>query len=349
MKFALFLPQGELSMKQLLELAQEAEAAGFDSIWCPEYFRYGYVLLTAVAQATTRVRMGPACAMAFGGSPFFHARGARDLAELSGERFVLGLGTGVPMVIGHPLSENPPPAAGMREYLEILRLFWKTWDENPTQRVRYEGKYYTIDASPDVAGYPDIKPHVPVHLAAIGPHMTRLAGELADGVLASPMSSPRYLREEWGPNIARGAERAGRNPNALERVGVTICSVGSNRALVRDMARRQLAFYSPGSTEALAASGAPRAWFEADGFATETEAVYQGWQKGDVRYAMEGLSDPMLDSYTVAGTPEECRERAAVFAETYDVMICYPPSYDTPEESLEAVHQLIESFSKLDL
>lgn len=349
MKFALYLPQGELSMKQLIELAQAAEREGFDSVWCPEYFRYSYVLLTAVLQATSRVRVGPACAMAFGCSPFFHARGGRDLAELSGERFVLGLGTGVPMVIGRPLSENPPPVAGMREYIEILRKFWSTWDEHPEERVQYQGNHYTIDASPDVAGYPDIKPRVPVYLAAIGPRMTRLAGEVADGVLASLMSSPRYLREEWLPNLALGAERAARDPSSIERVGLTICSVGSDRERARSMARRQLAFYAPGSSEALAASGASRAWFEADGFGAETEAIYKGWQTGDVHIAMEGVSDPMLDTYTVAGTLEDCRERLETFAESYDVMICYPPSYDTPDESIAAARELIASFSKLQL
>ncbi|GLZ08125.1 hypothetical protein Acsp03_55910 [Actinomadura sp. NBRC 104412] len=121
-----FAPWGE-TLEELADAARRAEAAGAESIWVPELHRSATVTAAAVATATRRARIGTGIALAFTRSPMITALEALDLDELSGGRFVLGLGTGVRWL--NEDWHNVPfgkPVGHLRETVRNLRRFWES-------------------------------------------------------------------------------------------------------------------------------------------------------------------------------------------------------------------------------
>ena len=213
MKLGLFLGGQNTPMKSIVELGQGAETAGFDSVWVPEFWRSGYVPLTAIACATTRVRLSQAVVMAFPRSPFLQARSAVDLDELSEGRYMLGIGTGNRRNdLGWPASGFPKPIAGMREYVEVVRRFWDAWYYHPGDPIEHRGQYYTVNIPGYYGAVEPPRPDIPVYMAAVLPRMTQLSGEIGDGFVGHPHASLRYFRDEVKPNHSSGAKRAGKDP-----------------------------------------------------------------------------------------------------------------------------------------
>lgn len=225
--------------------AAEAEEIGFDGAWSSENQGDAFLPLALAAAATERIELGPSVAIAFSRTPMTVAYLAADLQRLSGGRFVLGLGSQVKPHIekrfAMPWSE---PAARMREFVLALRAIWQSWDEQSP--LRFEGRFYrhtlmTPAFSPPSSGWGPPA----VYLAAVGPHMTRVAGEVADGVLAHPFLTERYLHEVMVPALAAGRARSGATMEGFE-IGLS-SFVALDDADV-EAVRRQISFY--GSTPA---------------------------------------------------------------------------------------------------
>jgi len=195
-----------------------------------------------VAERTARIRFGTAIAVAFARSPTVIAQTAWDLAQRSGGRFILGLGTQVRAHVerrfGMPWSGHP--AAQLRDYVQAVRAVWGSWQTG--EPVRHQGPYYRITLmSPFFSPGPIEHPEIPVYLAGVGDGMCAVAGEVADGLIVHPLHSTRYLAEVVRPAIARGAERAGRDPARVVVSGSVLAGFGdAGRAAVRE----QIAFYA---------------------------------------------------------------------------------------------------------
>ncbi|MEZ5205783.1 MAG: TIGR03617 family F420-dependent LLM class oxidoreductase [Acidimicrobiales bacterium] len=231
----------------------ELEAIGYDRAFSFEAKHDPFVPLAVAGEHTTRLELGTAIAIAFARTPMTLANTAWDLQTVTGGRFALGLGTQVrPHVVerfGMPWSQ---PAARMRELVLAIRAIWDCWEHGTPLEVR--GEFYThtrmipaFDPGPNPFGRP------PILTAGVGPRMTEVAGEVADGFLVHPLNTRRSLEELTVPAIARGAARVGRDPSAVELVCVTIVVTGRDDEQYRrsyEAVRRQLAFY--GSTPAYA-------------------------------------------------------------------------------------------------
>ncbi|MCB1250091.1 MAG: TIGR03617 family F420-dependent LLM class oxidoreductase [Acidimicrobiales bacterium] len=229
----------------------ELEAIGYDRAFSFEAKHDPFVPLAVAGEHTTRLELGTAIAIAFARTPMTLANTAWDLQTVTGGRFALGLGTQVrPHVVerfGMPWSQ---PAARMRELVLAIRAIWDCWEHGTPLDVR--GEFYThtrmipaFDPGPNPFGRP------PILTAGVGPRMTEVAGEVADGFLVHPLNTRRSLQELTVPAIARGAARAGRDPADVELVCVTIVVTGRDDEQYRrsyEAVRRQLAFY--GSTPA---------------------------------------------------------------------------------------------------
>ena len=192
-------------LRVLGALAGLAERAGFESVWCAETSRTAFVQAAVVATATSTVTVGTAIALAFPRSPAITAMASRDLAELSGGRFVLGLGSQVKRVNEQRFSvpfEHPAPK--MAEFVEAVRA---VLDAFSTGTVDHRGRFYTVTMPPFPGAGPPPAP-VPLFVAAVNPGMAEAAGSVADGVLGHPMTSPRWVGEVLRPAIARGAQGA---------------------------------------------------------------------------------------------------------------------------------------------
>ncbi|HUA45301.1 MAG TPA: LLM class flavin-dependent oxidoreductase [Solirubrobacteraceae bacterium] len=314
-------------MADTVEVAAAADAAGFDAAWTSEFNdRSAIVALAAMAQNTTRCRVGSAIAYAVGRSPLVLANDARGLDELSGGRLVLGLGTGTKgMQIGwHGVSDPESPALRLEELVPLLRRIWRL-HEAP---VRHEGRFYSMNLAATADVLPPVRDQIPIFTAGVNRRMIETAGRVSDGLVCHPTFSSRYVHEVVRPAIAQGAERAGRDPAAVEIVGMLLCSVNDDEELARRELAAQLAFYA-----------APRAYapmLEASGFAAEAQRIRQAFAGGDREAMIDAVSDEMLDAIGVAGTPEQVRAGISRREADFDHLSLYSPSFTM---TLERVRQ----------
>src|SRR5918992_5950642 len=189
-------------------MAKMVEDAGFESCWAAETTHTAFVTCSVAIQQTSKIKVGTAIALAFPRSPTITAMESADLDELSGGRFIIGLGTQVKRINEERFSvkfEHPAPK--IKEYAEVMRVVWAA---NRGDDVTHDGRFYKV-TRPVFGGKRQPPPRdVPIYFAAVGPIMCRTCGEVADGLIAHPLSSPKYMTELVKPAVAEGAERSGR-------------------------------------------------------------------------------------------------------------------------------------------
>lgn len=227
---------------QVPEVARAAEETGFDAIWVAETQHNPFLPCALVAEHTKRLRFGTAIAVSFARSPAVMAHTAWDLADASGGRFILGLGTQVKAHIERRFGMAWPDSVvgKLGEQIGAIRAFWQAWQAG--ERLRYRGEYYKITLSSPFFTPPPIKhPEIPIYIAGVNTGLARLAGESADGFHAHPFHTPSYLREVILPAIDEGATRTGRSRQ--EVVMVTHAFVVTN-SQEREFVRQQISFYA---------------------------------------------------------------------------------------------------------
>lgn len=272
--------------------ARRAEALGFDGLSVPEAVHDGLLAAAAALRATTRLRVATGVLVAFPRSPMAIAMAAWDLAEASGGRFELGIGSQVRgNVEGRYGGTWTAPAPRMREYIGALRAIFGAF-QNGTA-LAFEGAHYRFRRlQPFFRPEPLARPGIPIALGAIGPAMTALAGEVADALVTHPTSSaPRTLREIVLPRIARGAARSGRSPSALALIATPLVATGRDAAAVaaaRERVRQLLAFLY--STPAYWPSLALFGWQE------RGEALHRASREGNWDTMTAHVDDAMLDA-----------------------------------------------------
>jgi probable F420-dependent oxidoreductase len=209
-------PDTPLDIAEFATGARQAEEAGLDAVLVEETKDDPYQLLALGAAATSRIGLGTSVAMAFPRSPTVTALSAWSLQKLSGGRFTLGLGSQVRAHVERRFGVVwSAPAPRMRDYIGALRAVWATWQTGAP--LHYESEHYNLNLmvplfDPGPIDHPDI----PVHVAAIGPNMCAVAGEVADGVRLHPVCTPRFIDEEVMANLVRGAARSGRDVDEVE-------------------------------------------------------------------------------------------------------------------------------------
>src|SRR6478735_5223951 len=200
---------GGLPLRDVQQLAREAADAGFAGLVVTEAGRSAYLSCAAAALAAD-IDILTGIAVAFPRSPMVTAGIAWELAEASGGRFRLGIGTQVRAHIERRYSsEFDPPGPRLREYVEAVRHIFKAFRG---EKLDFQGKYWQMSLLPAAwSPGPIPVPDPPIDIAAVNPWMLRMAGEVADGVHVHPLNSPTYLAETVVPQVAEGARRAGRD------------------------------------------------------------------------------------------------------------------------------------------
>lgn len=231
------------------DAARDAESAGYDGVLWPEIAHDPFLPVALGAAATERVELFTGIAVAFARNPMTVAVTANDLHRLSGGRFVLGLGSQIrPHVTKRFSMPWSQPADRMREFVLAVRAIWDSWQDSTP--LRFEGAFYThtlmtpmFDQGPSGHGSPK------VFVAAVGPGMTRVAGEVADGLMAHGFTTPQYLRDVTLANLAEGLATAGRSRSDVE-VTVPLMTVLDGPDVEQSLraTKMQLGFY--GSTPA---------------------------------------------------------------------------------------------------
>jgi probable F420-dependent oxidoreductase len=203
--------------KQVPEAARRAEEAGFDVITCGELAHDSMLTMAVAATVTERVELQTSVTIAFPRSPMVLAMEAWDIQHLSGGRFSLGLGT---QVKGHNERRFggtwSAPAPRMREYIDMMRAVWDSW-QNRTP-ANFVGRHYRYTLmSPNFDPGPLDVPFPKVGLAMVGPGMARLGGERADVIMPhGGIMSDRYMREVLLPSVRDGLRSAGRTWSDIE-------------------------------------------------------------------------------------------------------------------------------------
>ncbi len=329
----------ELGAAGLGRAASRLEALGFDLIIASETAGHDpFFPLVLAAEHTRRVRLGTGIAVAFPRSPMVVAQMSWDLQRFSAGRFELGLGTPVK---GHNerrygVAWPSRPGPRMREYLECLRAIFHSFQNRDDPRY-YEGEHYKFTMLPPVfAPEPLDDPEIPVQIAAVNPYMSRLGGELADGVFAHPCCTAKYMREVMLPEIAKGAAKAGRSLTDIDIIGAPIVVTARDEkglARERELLKQRVAFY--GSTRAY------HSVFECHGWQDIGERLRAMSLEGKWKEMGELVPDDMAAEFGTIGLVEEIgdliAERWGGLLTTFNLPTDFPLAGADDERRMGAV------------
>jgi alkanesulfonate monooxygenase SsuD/methylene tetrahydromethanopterin reductase-like flavin-dependent oxidoreductase (luciferase family) len=214
-----------------------------------------------------------------------------------------------------------------------MRGAWKAAYDGST--LDYDGEIYRVEGY--VRTLRQGRERIPIFLAAVQRQMNEAVGEVADGVLWNVLSTPRYVREFALPHLERGAARAGRNPREVERAAAITAAVADDPSEARRWARHQIAFYSQIPYFDV--------MFELHGFQREAAAIREAAARGDPAGMIAAVSEEMIDTFAIVGTPDECRQQLAEWGDL-DLAVLFPPTFQLEPDEITANHRaLIETFA----
>ena len=264
-------------MDESVARAKAAERLGYESVWTTQLpdARDAALVLAAYAMNTTRVKLGTGVLPLYTRHPTAMAQMAATLDELSGGRFILGLGISHKVTVeamwGLRLEE---PVVAMREYLTLVRASLQEG------QAHQDGKYFSAHWSYSAPRRADL----PIMISALSPRMLELAGELTDGVVLW-MCSPDYVRDQVVPRVKAGREKAGKSLQGFEIVSPVSVCLTTDRAAGLDAFRQTVTRY--------ASLPYYRKMMDASGFREELDAGR--------------VSDEMVDQLAGVGDQEQVR------------------------------------------
>jgi probable F420-dependent oxidoreductase len=289
---------GGLPPADIVECVRLAEALGYESAWVAEgHGGDQFAVLGACALATRRILLGTSISSVFVRSATTIGMAAATVDQLSGGRFVLGLGS------SHRVQVEPEhglafvqPTARLRDTVAIVRALVRDGV------VSYRGEAVTIERFD--LWFPPHRPDVPIYVAALFPRMLEIAGELADGVLLTwptPTTIARAVE-----HVALGARRAGREATAVDVGSLIPCAVADTAAAARDALRPAVGLYAgffPRYNRLLAEAG----------FGEAVREIKTAFDRGGRQAAAKVVPDELIDAVALAGTPATCRDRLAAY------------------------------------
>ncbi|MTV27716.1 TIGR03617 family F420-dependent LLM class oxidoreductase [Nitriliruptoraceae bacterium ZYF776] len=276
------------------------EAAGVDGWFVAEADRDPTIAATLAAEHSERIAIGTGVALAFARSPMTTAYMSHGLQEIARGRFVLGLGSQIrPHIERRFAMPFTPPIARMREYITAVRSIWDAWVTGGD--LDFRGEHYQHTLMPPAFRPPtDGLVCPPIYLAAVGPKMTALAGELADGIMCHPFSGARYIEEVTLPRVRDGilgAERSG--SDVTVSASVLVATGPTDEAIHADIetARERIAFY--------ASTPAYRAVLDTYGWGELHTDARRLTREGRWTELAALIDDEMLSTFVVVGAPDE--------------------------------------------
>jgi F420-dependent oxidoreductase-like protein len=328
---------GTRDWEETVEFAREAERLGVDSAWSAEAWgRDAVSPLAFLAARTTRLRLGSGILQISARVPAMTAMTALTLAEISGGRFLLGLGASGPQVVeglhGVPFAH----AAGrLRETIEIVRLACRG------ERIEFHGRHFELP-KPGGEGKAlrlAVSPsRVPIYLATLAPRSLELAGELADGWLGTSFV-PEHAEAALA-HLRAGAARGGRALADLD------LHAGGDVAFGDDL-ERMVAARKPRLAFTLGAMGSARHNFYNDafqraGFEDDARAVQSLWLVGRREDAIARVPDAMVTGTNLLGTDAMVRERVRAYRDAGITTLRIAPEGRSLDERAATLGRLLD-------
>jgi probable F420-dependent oxidoreductase len=280
--------------------AKEIEAQGYDGCVSAEISSDPFFPLLLAAEHTTKLELMTSIAVAFARSPMTLANVGHDLNAFSKGRFLLGLGSQIKPHITKRFSMPwSHPAARMRELIQAMRAIWACWYQG--EKLDFRGEFYTHTLMTPMFTPTNTQYGAPrVMLAAVGPLMTEVAGEVADGMIVHAFTTPKYLHEVTLPALERGLAAAGRSRKSFQ-LSCPIFVVTGRDAKEWEQSRagvcKQIAFY--GSTPAYRGVLEQHGWGELQ---SELNAMSK---RGEWDAMGTRITDEILEQFAVVAQPQE--------------------------------------------
>lgn len=335
-----------LTSSDQLQIVQEAERLGYDSVWAAEaYGSDTATVLAWLAGQTSTIRLASGIFQIPARSAAMTAMTAATIDQLSDGRMILGIGTSGPQVsegwhgvrFGKQLTRT-------REYVDVLRMALAR------ERVVYEGESITLPL-PDGPGkalkltISTVQDKIPIFIAAIGPKNTQLAAEIADGVI--PMFfSPEHvsvMRQEIQTGVDRANQDSSRPPKTIDDVeiapGVQVY-VGEDWEAARNLMRPFIALYvgGMGSRD----KNFYKQLVERYGYEDAAKEIQDLYLDGKKDEAMAAIPDDLIDAVTLCGPKEHVKERLAAFKEAGVGTLGVTPIAFTKDDRIQQLRLIAE-------
>jgi len=325
--------------QEQLQVVQEAERLGFDSVWAAEaYGSDAATVLAWLAAGTSKIRLGSAIFQIPGRSAAMTAMTAATIDELSGGRLLLGIGSSGPQVAeGWHGQRFARQLQRTREYVAVVRMALSR------ERVEFHGETIELPL-PDGPGralkltISPVQERIPIYLAAIGPKNTALAGEIADGWIPT-FFSPEHV-SEFRKLLQEGASRAERSLDGFDIAPTVNAYVSDDRELARNLMRPLLALYigGMGSREQNFYNNLMRRY----GFEQAAGEIQDLYLEGKKVEAGDAIPNELIDMVSLCGPPDVVGDRLAAFREAGVGTLMVTPMAWTAEDRITQLRQIAE-------
>jgi F420-dependent oxidoreductase-like protein len=325
--------------QEQLEVVQEAERLGYDSVWTAEaYGSDAATVLAWLAAGTEKIRLGSAIFQIPGRSAAMTAMTAATIDELSGGRMLLGIGSSGPQVAeGWHGQRFARQLQRTREYVAVVRMALAR------ERVDYHGETIELPL-PDGPGkalklmISPVQERIPIYLAAIGPKNTALAGEIADGWIPT-FFSPEYV-SEFRASLQEGADRAGRALDGFDIAPTVNAYVSDDRETARNLMRPVLALYIGGM-------GSRKQNFynnlvQRYGFESAAAEIQDLYLEGKKEEAGHAIPDELIDMVSLCGPRDAVRDRLTAYREAGVGTLMITPMAWTTDDRISQLRAIAE-------
>ena len=322
--------------------AKRAELMGFDGLHVPDAVHDGFLLANNALLATTTLKVGTGVLVAFPRSPMTVAVASWDLQSMSNGRFELGLGTQIQANIEKRYSTSwSAPMPRMREYVQSLRAIFNSFQSG--EKLQFEGDHYQFSKlQPFFNPGPISHPDIPILLGAIGPLMTQMSGEFADGMITHPTNTPpEYIQSVCLPRLQKGFNKKTAVPDDFKLMLGCLVATGVDAQVVaqeKEKQRQLLGFlYST-----------PAYWpsLEQFGWQKKGEQLLAMTRAGDWASMSQVVDDEMLDKFVPMGTYNEIAQVMKLRYQGLATRVTFPipddPAHDKAAAKVIAQLQLAD-------
>ncbi|HEX6386377.1 MAG TPA: LLM class flavin-dependent oxidoreductase [Anaerolineae bacterium] len=298
-RVALYL-QDAHSLQEGIKLVQYAEAKGFEAVWQAEsrLVRDAIVPMAAFAATTSSIKVASGVINNWTRNIGLLASTFLTLDDLAPNRIICGIGAWWDPLAKKVGIERRKPLLAMRETVEVLRRLLNM------ERVTFHGEFHHVDdITLDVVHGRKEPRNVPIYIGATGMQMMELAGEIGDGVCLNYLVHPNYNLRAMEA-LERGAKKAGRSLDEIDRPQLVICSVDHDRKKALDKARKMMTQYLGQQPHLMKASGVSQELLD------EIHQVLT-WPATDeeIENAMHLVPDDVVQTCTASGSPQEVKAK----------------------------------------
>ena len=287
-------------IREGMEFAQYAEAKGFDAVWQAEsrLVREATVPMAAFASVTERIKVGSGVVDCWSRNPARLAATFSTLDDLAPGRVILGIGAWWDPLAKKVGIDRSRPLKVMREIVTAVRGLLNN------ETVTFDGDYVHLDGVELDYVYQERAPkNVPIYIGATGMQMMELTGEIADGAVLNYLVSPGY-NDQALEALDKGARKAGRRLEDIDRPQLVVCSVHEDRQTALDMARLMVTQYLGQQPHIMKASGVPQSLLDEVGNVLTWPATHE-----QVVAASKLVPDEIVNMLTASGTPAQARAK----------------------------------------